>query len=925
MNSIQSNVHACLLIIILLAFPADGEVVGYWRFESNSFLSDSGPNLISLRVSGSAPVQADAPVAGFSNPVPATGAANTKAADFGTVQSGHFAADDRAVFSLDDLTIEAFARLKTETSATQYIASQWRHTNASARSWGFGVAGASPPQSLTKGELFVILSADGTNITTVGSGIVIPRDIPMHLAASIDTTNSPPSVSFSATNLTTGTTQGSVAALSISILFDAPDEFAIGAYNLGTNRWTGVLDEIRLHNTANAALLTGQQWLPIVTISPSGGSFSSPPVTVSLTRSPAVGEIRYTLDNSDPVVDSTLYTGPFDLAVSATVKARVFVGAEAGLISSRTFSIITPYPVIGRIVPRHAREITSSNFSIGAETMDRDFTVYAHWRDYLGPLGAKKARIQSGWAKTETVQGTYNFDWLDEIVFDMVDQGVEPWITICYGNPAYPGGGDNSLGGGLPISTEALAAWDAYVAALVERYKSVVDEWEIWNEPDNGGKNSAEDYAKFFMRTAAVIRGVQPSSTTICGAYTNGAIGTYNTNVLTAIQAQNKLHLIDQISYHPYVNNPDSSYGGVAAFRARVAGFDPRIQIRQGENGAPSKNQSKFALSGYGWTELTQAKWLLRRQLGDLGRDIETSHFSIMDMDYTGQDNSKGLLALPPSPTEDRPNDQKTVAYVKEGYYALQNMLAIFDHRLSRIASFPSNANPSIGPSVFAYEQGAGGGQVITIWKDDSTPSDSNAFTPVDFTFPNGRFTDPVWVDLRTGQIMEIPDARWSQSAGGATFLSVPIYDTVILLAERSVVLPPKAAWKNTWFSSTELMAYAISGDASDPEGDGRDNEFEWVFHTNPRQADEPVIESHRSQTGEFLTTFRRGKGAADKVAVSVSTNLTNWQPAPASMTVQSVPMDGGEWDRVTLSNLDPSVPPNPPSLHLFVRLSVKR
>ena len=56
---------------------------------------------------------------------------------------------------------------------------------------------------------------------------------------------------------------------------------------------------------------------------------------------------------------------------------------------------------LGTIRPRHAREIESSNWSIGAETMDRDYTIYRNWRNYLGPLGAKKARIQSGWAKTE--------------------------------------------------------------------------------------------------------------------------------------------------------------------------------------------------------------------------------------------------------------------------------------------------------------------------------------------------------------------------------------------------------------------------------------------------------------------------------------------------------------------------------------------
>ena len=55
---------------------------------------------------------------------------------------------------------------------------------------------------------------------------------------------------------------------------------------------------------------------------------------------------------------------------------------------------------VGTVRARHARDITGSNWSVGAETMDRDYTVYRYYRDYLGPIGAKKARIQAGWAKT---------------------------------------------------------------------------------------------------------------------------------------------------------------------------------------------------------------------------------------------------------------------------------------------------------------------------------------------------------------------------------------------------------------------------------------------------------------------------------------------------------------------------------------------
>jgi len=59
------------------------------------------------------------------------------------------------------------------------------------------------------------------------------------------------------------------------------------------------------------------------------------------------------------------------------------------------------FEFLGRIRPRHAREILSSNWSIGTETLDRDYWEYDKAKNYLGLFGAKKARIQGGWAKCE--------------------------------------------------------------------------------------------------------------------------------------------------------------------------------------------------------------------------------------------------------------------------------------------------------------------------------------------------------------------------------------------------------------------------------------------------------------------------------------------------------------------------------------------
>jgi len=195
----------------------------------------------------------------------------------------------------------------------------------------------------------------------------------------------------------------------------------------------------------------------------------------------------------------------------------VLVATALGVTAAPAEEPAPGYTRIGTVKPRHARQIASSNWSVGAETMGRDYTIYANWKRYLGPLGVKKARIQSGWAKTEQTKGKYDWAWLDEIIPDMVEQGVEPWVCLCYGNPIYPDGGGTGLGGGLPSSPEAKRAWEAFVGAFVDRYREHVTQWEIWNEP-RGGRKAVPAYGDLVIRTAEVIRKRQPKARIVVAA-----------------------------------------------------------------------------------------------------------------------------------------------------------------------------------------------------------------------------------------------------------------------------------------------------------------------------------------------------------------------------------------------------------------------
>ncbi len=437
------------------------------------------------------------------------------------------------------------------------------------------------------------------------------------------------------------------------------------------------------------------------------------------------------------------------------------------------------FPVLGKVEPQHARDIRSSNWSVGAETMDRDYTLYANWKQYLGPLGIKKARIQAGWARTEKEKSVYHFGWLDNIVFDMQQQGVEPWMCLCYGNFLYSPSGIE-VGSALPREQSALEAWEAWVRQVVVRYGEVIDEWEVWNEPNNHKENTPQVYADFLMRTATAVRDVQPNAIIIAFGLGRFDIS-WIEEVLKIVKQAGKLYLIDEVTYHPYKYNPDESYPQVAALRQAIARYSDRITIRQGECGAPSTRlHTRASLANHDWSENSQSKWALRRLLGDLGRDIPSSIFAMMDMKYPAGMNIKGLL---------KSRDDQTVEYAKPAYVAVQALASIFDHTLERIPGYAFNSDNKRSLSLFGYENRYSGLQGVTVWFDDLIPSDTNEMTKVDFTFYAGIFEKPILVDLRQARVYDIPDRNWSQNGTVYEFTDIPVYDSPVLIADKSLIL----------------------------------------------------------------------------------------------------------------------------------------
>jgi hypothetical protein len=451
------------------------------------------------------------------------------------------------------------------------------------------------------------------------------------------------------------------------------------------------------------------------------------------------------------------------------------------ITQSQTLESVS-FPFLGQVQPRHANEIQASPWSVGAETMGRDYLVYANWKEYLGPLGAKKARIQSGWAKTEKEKGVYDWAWMDEIVFDMASQGVEPWIDLCYGNPVYPGGGGITLRNKqLPDSAQALEGWVRYVKAIVARYKDVVDEWEVWNEPNY--RIDDKVYANFLVLTAETVKSVQPDAKILGFALGSHVDFKYADKVLSHIAKWGKVHLIDQVTHHRHRPIPEENEHEIQLERV-LDKYGEHLIARQGEAGCPSEYSEAFAMNNMPWSELTQSKHILRRMMTDWGRGKESCIFLIIDAKYMRDGNviwnRKGLI---------RATEDKKVDYLKPAYHAMQHATSIFDSSLQTIDHYAFSTDSDRPLSLYGVENIYSGEQLVSIWFDDQIPAETNDFQYLEFIFYTGSFNEPVYVDLRTGEVYKIPEKNWSRKGSGYTFKDIPVYDSPILIADKSLIL----------------------------------------------------------------------------------------------------------------------------------------
>ncbi len=241
----------------------------------------------------------------------------------------------------------------------------------------------------------------------------------------------------------------------------------------------------------------------------------------------------------------------------------------------------------------------------------RDEREIARSISLMQKAGIGWVRMDFLWQDIEPAQGEFEFDKYDRIV-SMLDAAGIKVLGIFNYTPewASPDGQWNS-----PPRDNAEFA--AYCAAVIGRYKGIVNHWEIWNEPDSATywqpQDRLQSYCRLLKEVYVAAKRVNPECVILNGGLARG-IGSVN-----YLYENGAKDYFDVLNVH-YFGTPLHE-GGAGAARA-LPKLCRKIMDRNGDThkkiwvtetgcpGVPSGESAANWWMGENPGEMQQAYWL---------------------------------------------------------------------------------------------------------------------------------------------------------------------------------------------------------------------------------------------------------------------------------------------------------------------------
>ncbi|WKZ31562.1 MAG: PKD domain-containing protein [Candidatus Dojkabacteria bacterium] len=161
---------------------------------------------------------------------------------------------------------------------------------------------------------------------------------------------------------------------------------------------------------------------PAITYSPSANGPGTPsvaltyPLTIDMNTTQPEDSIYYTTNGTDPTESSTLYTGPFQISTSMTVKARSYAnGYDPSAIASNTFYIELPANIAPSAQGKSVNTLEDTAVDIALEYTDSDgpgpYTISIVTQPTLGSINVTGSFVTYTPNPATTAPNTDSFTW----------------------------------------------------------------------------------------------------------------------------------------------------------------------------------------------------------------------------------------------------------------------------------------------------------------------------------------------------------------------------------------------------------------------------------------------------------------------------------------------------------------------------------
>lgn len=234
---------------------------------------------------------------------------------------------------------------------------------------------------------------------------------------------------------------------------------------------------------------------------PIAGSYNSPQNVTIVCPTPNV-DIYYTMDGTEPTINSTLYTNPINISSDTTLKARAFVAdwnpseiATANYIITGTVATPTFSPVAGTyntpidVTIESETPMATIYFTIdGTEPTESSLLYNPDIPINLTESTVIKAKAyRSSWISSSTAVAAYTIVVAND---DDVEMSRVPGIISCYPNPFVTGTSIRVL---IPVGKhlQDISIYDVK-GKVVKRLASSTSKYGIidlnWNGTSNEGR-----------------------------------------------------------------------------------------------------------------------------------------------------------------------------------------------------------------------------------------------------------------------------------------------------------------------------------------------------------------------------------------------------------------------------------------------------